>query len=120
MGVTAMQAPEPVTQAEAVDLIRAADLEISDLRDMRPHAEDEATADAIGREIAAIAGWRDTLQADVAAGAPGRPNVRQLRTEISNLERAMQAGASTMPKALPPRRFPPTQWGGDVALPPPR
>jgi hypothetical protein len=105
-GVTAMQAPEPVTTEEARDLIGAANLEITDLRDMRLHARDEPTAEAIGRQIAAIAGWRDALAGDMAA-APGALPDRQVRSDLSNLERAMQTGASTTPSPPPTRRLPP-------------
>jgi hypothetical protein len=91
----------PPVRRQARDLILAADLEMDDLNDMQYHARNDAYRDAVARQIAGIAAWRERVAADVApAGSWGADDAR-LRVDMSNLERAMRAGATTRPQSRP-------------------
>jgi hypothetical protein len=88
------------------DLELASQLEIANLRDMRFHTGDRERAELIDRQIAEIERWREALLHD--ATALRTEDRARVPADESNLERALQAGASAEVQATPPQRVRPT------------
>jgi hypothetical protein len=91
----------PPVQRQARDLILAADLEMDDLSDMQYHARNDGFREAVARQIAGIAAWRERLVADVSPADAWGADDKRVRYDMSNLEQAMRAGATTRPQTRP-------------------
>jgi hypothetical protein len=118
----AQAGPPKGLRARARELVEAAGVELADLSDIRrAHEGDPAMRAGLDRQIAELERRRDAVLADSSLPS-SPPNDARLRVETANLQRALAAGASTLPQAPP---VPPIQRresgpAGSEALPPPR